>query len=195
MREQLLYAEYGIKAVKLESASADFIASLLKLGIEDIDSNEFEALILAHQKGHCCFDIQDSIGHYLRSIYKMVSYTPHRNKNRELVDTITKYSVFFDKMIAEYDSIFEKKHYFLPRPLFNSDDAGIDDMFLDDCPMIPLDFFSVSEYYAACNILNLVGIINMWYMPLLDIVLDSRFTKYREYYHVSAEVNWLLRLG
>lgn len=193
MREQVLYAEYGVEVIKLESASADFIASLFKLGIEDIDAKVFEHLILAYQSGNCNFDIEDSIGHYLRSVYKSVSYNLDKVKNQELLDVIAKYSVFFDKMIAQYDSVFDKTHYYIPRPLFNSDDGRIDAMFFDNCLMIPLDFFSVSEYYAACNILYHVGIINMWYMPLIEIVLDSRFSKYREYYHVSDEVSMLLR--
>ena len=66
---------------------------------------------------------------------------------------------------------------------------------MEECPLIPWDFFSVSEYYAACNILNIVGVLDMWYLPLLDIVRNSRFTNYREYYNVSDKIDDLLKLS
>lgn len=194
MREQVLYAEYGEEVIKLESASADFVASLFKVDIEDIDAKVFEHLILAYQSGNCNFDIEDSIGHYIRSVCIRISYDSDHYKNCKLMDTITKYSVLLDKILEDYDRVFDRKHYFIPTPLFNSDNGSIDDIYFDDYFLIPWDFFSVSEYYAACNILNLVGITNIWYMPLLEIVLNSRFTKYREYYQVSSEVNELLSL-
>lgn len=194
MREQVLYAEYGVEVIKLESASADFIASLFKLGIEDIDAKVFEHLILAYQSGNCNFDIEDSIGHYLRSVYKRVSSNIDNVKNQELLDVIAKYSVFFESIVTNYDEVFDEK-IFIPRWLFDIGSGAIDKVFLEDCPLIPWDFFSVSEYYAACNILNIVGVLDMWYLPLLDIVRNSRFTNNREYYNISDKVDDLLKLS
>lgn len=194
MREQVLYAEYGVEVIKLESASADFIASLFKLGIEDIDAKIFEPLILAYQSGNCNFDIEDSIGHYLRCIYKRASSNTDNIKNHELLDVIAKYSVFFESIVTNYDGVFGEK-IFIPRRLFDTGSGAIDEVFLEDCPLIPWDFFSVSEYYAACNILNIVGVLDMWYLPLLDIVRNSRFTNNREYYNISDKVDDLLKLS
>ena len=182
MKERILYEEYKTQVIKIETASEDFVAGLMEYDIEKIRADVFEDLILAYQCGKCSFDIEDSIGHYLRSVYVEVSNNVDGIQNSKLVDVIIKYSVLFELLNEHYDGVVGEGQYFTPRRLFSSKTGLIDKVFLDPNPTRQWDFFSRNDFIAACNILDLVGVSELY-----SFISQSRFNLNRKYYDIPSE--------